>query len=180
MAKVTKKQLASEIEYSQRWYKSVHIVWAVACIVVLALLILFNRLVIHGVWESTWLPRSSQTVQDLPLYARLIRIAVVIGLVPLFYVTVAGLANVTRIEVTRSKIAIACSPLPWFGRSELPGDRLEAIRVNEHPKGRKFLYSVSAILPGPSSVVLLKDIEKAEEAESIKADIESFMNVGQS
>ena len=169
MSSVEKNQSTGEIVFSQKWFRRIHIVLAAVLVIDLIILILFNNFavapIIRGFAGTT------------PFYVRLIRSVLIIGLVVLFYVTAAGFLNTTKIEVTRSKVGIINSPLPWFGRGEVPSDRLTAVSVEEIRRGNSALFTVKAELTDATHVVLFRDIADAEQAQSIASDIESFLNI---
>ena len=169
MATVEKSESTSEIVFTQKWFRNIYILTAIIFIVDLVLLILFNTLAVPAILRIT----SGTT----PFYLKAVRTVLIVGLVVLFYVSISGFLNYTKIEVTRSKVGIIYSPLPWFGRGEIPSDRLTSIRVEETHKGGSKSYSVKAELTDTTHVLLFKDIDDGEQAKSITSDIETFLNI---
>lgn len=171
MADFTKEQTDSEIIYLQKWFSGKHILILIGAVFLLAVLIVLNALVFKQNVPS-YLQKSD------PLYVRLIRTLLLIGIVLSFYSAFAGLANKTRVEVTRSKIAVKFVPFPWIGSGEVASDRITRVLAEEKQGGKeRKAYEVKAETRDGRRKTLLSQITDKERAEEVIRDIKEFMEL---
>ena len=171
MAEFTKEKTDSEIIYLQKWFSGKHVLVLIGAVFLLALLIVLNLLVFKQDVPS-YLQKSD------PVYVRLIRTLMLIGIVFGFYSAFAGFFNKTKVEATRSKIATKYTPFPWIGSGEVASDRITRILMEENQGGKEAAtYEIKVETRDGRRKTLLSKVADQEKAEEVIRDITEFMEL---
>jgi hypothetical protein len=99
----------------------------------------------------------------------------------LAYWTVACFVNRTEISVVAGRLGVLHTPLPWFGRHDLPTLELEQLFCEQHThhgrNGTTVTYSVRARTTGGKMVKLVEGLTERDQALFIEQEIERHLAI---
>lgn len=155
------------LQITRRWFASKYIGLLFFCIA----------------WDSFllfWYAMAGATGSWLMIVFPVAHVAVGVGLT---YSTIAGLLNRTRIKVTDQQLSIRHGPIPWRGNHDLTVRELEQLYVQRTSASggtggtATEAYNLCAVLRGGRKLVLLKNLNQADQGLFMEQEIEELLGI---
>lgn len=99
----------------------------------------------------------------------------------ILYTVLAGYLNKTVVSVSSKLLTVQHGSLPWPGNKQLYPTSITQIYCKEHiSHGRRsvsYTYQVHAVTTPGTDDILLRDLERSEQAHFIEQEIERFLGI---
>lgn len=159
---VREKSGSLELEYS--WFK-------VKYLISLLLAPLF----------AYFLANSDYIIGDFNQLTISVLLLFAVSIIVLYY-SLAKLINVTKIHVTRHKISVGHSPLPFSKNLTFKKEDVIQLYVTQHRIGHRYYlyattYQINVILQNKDVITLVKGLHSPEQGRYIENKIEDFLNI---